>query len=144
MLIPTAKRVGAAIQTLPGVTEMETGIVLAGDALNVTIDPVKASLEGMTTQDISTQVNDYLEGNVATQLTQPLKTVGVRVSLHPSLRRRDQDIAKLPIRASDGHIFPLERAATIVPEAGQPEVHRANLQQTLSVTARIEKRDLGS
>jgi multidrug efflux pump subunit AcrB len=101
-------------------------------------------MEGMTTQDISTQVNDYLEGNVATQLTQPLKTIGVRVSLHPTLRRRDQDIAKLPVRASDGHIFPLERVATIAPEVGQPEVYRANLQQMLAVTARIEKRDLVS
>jgi multidrug efflux pump subunit AcrB len=143
-LIPTAKRVGNAIATIPGVTEMETGVVLAGDALNVTIDPVKASLEGMTTQDVSSQVNDYLSGNVATQLMQPLKTVGVRVSLHPNLRRRDQDVAKLPIRASDGHIFPLERVATIAPEVGQPEVYRANLQQMLAVTARIEKRDLVS
>src|SRR5262249_43418727 len=49
-LIATAKRVGNAIQVIPGVTEMETGVVLAGDALNVMIDPVKASLEGMTTQ----------------------------------------------------------------------------------------------
>jgi CzcA family heavy metal efflux pump len=143
-LIPTAKRVGAAIETIPGVTEMENGIVLAGDALNVTIDPVKASLEGMATQDISNQVNDYLTGNVATQLAQPLKTIGVRVSLHPTLRRRDQDIAKLPIRASDGHIFPLDRVATIAPEVGQPEIYRANLQQMLAVRARIEKRDLGS
>ncbi|HEY6258360.1 MAG TPA: efflux RND transporter permease subunit [Xanthobacteraceae bacterium] len=143
-LIPTAKRVGNAIQVVPGVTEMETGVVLAGDALNVTVDPVKASLEGMTTQDISSQVNDYLNGNVATQLTQPLKTVGVRVWLHPSLRRRDLDIAKLPIRASDGHIFPLDRVATLAPEAGQPEIHRANLQRTVAVTARIEKRDLVS
>jgi CzcA family heavy metal efflux pump len=143
-LIPTAKRVGNAIQTIPGVTEMENGVVLAGDALNVNIDPVKASLEGMTTQDVSSQVNDYLAGNVATQLAQPLKTVGVRVSLHPALRRRDQDVEKLPIRASDGHIFPLERVATITPEVGQPEIFRANLQRMLAVTARIEKRDLVS
>ncbi len=143
-LIPTAKRVGSAIEVIPGVTEMENGVVLAGDALNVTVDPVKASLEGMTTQDISSQVNDYISGNVATQLTQPLKTVGVRVSLAPTLRRRDQDIAKLPIRASDGHIFPLERVATLSTEVGQPEVHRANLQQMIAVTARIEKRDLVS
>ena len=34
--------------------------------------------------------------------------------------------------------------ATIAPEAGQPEIHRANLQRTISVTARIEKRDLVS
>jgi CzcA family heavy metal efflux pump len=143
-LMPTAKRVGSAIAVIPGVTEMQDGVVLAGDALNVTIDPVKASLEGMTTQEISNQVNDYLDGNVATQLSQPLKTVGVRVSLHPTLRRRDQDIAKLPIRASDGHIFPLERVATLAREAGQPEIYRANLQQMLAVTARIENRDLAS
>jgi multidrug efflux pump subunit AcrB len=143
-LIPTAKRVGAAIQVIPGVTEMETGVVLAGDALNVVVDPVRASFEGMAVQDIASQVNDYVSGNVATQLTQPLKQVGVRVWLHPSLRGRDDDIARLPIRASDGHIFPLDRVANIAPEAGQPEIHRANLQQTISVTARIEKRDLGS
>src|SRR6202030_3180174 len=80
----------------------------------------------------------------ATQLTQPLKTVGVRVSLHPDLRRRDEDIAKLPIRPSDGHIFPLESVATLGTEPGRPEVVRANLQQMLAVTARIEKRDLVS
>src|SRR3984893_7003568 len=104
-LIPTAKRVGAAIEVIPGVTEMDNGVVLAGDALNVTIDPVKASLEGMTTQDVSSQVNDYLTGNVATQLTLSLKTGGVQVSLRSSLRRRDMDIAKVPIRCADGHIF---------------------------------------
>jgi CzcA family heavy metal efflux pump len=143
-LIPTAKRVGSAIQVVPGVTEMDNGVVLAGDALNITVDPIKASFEGMAVQDIASQVNDYVNGNVATQLTQPLKQIGVRVWLHPSLRRRDEDIAKLPIRASDGHILPLDRVATIAPEAGQPEIHRSNLQQTISVTARIENRDLGS
>ena len=97
----------------------------------------------MTGQDIASQVNDYLTGNVATQLTEPLKTVGVRVSLHPSMRRRDQDVARLPIRASDGHIFPLDRVADDRPEVGQPEIDRSNLQQTIAVTARIEKRDLG-
>jgi Cu/Ag efflux pump CusA len=107
---------------------MQDGVELAGDAVNVTIDPVRASLEGMTTQDNSNQVNDYLTG----------------VALHPDLRRWDQDVAKLPIRASDGHIFPLDRVATLATEVGQPEVHRANLQQMLAVTARIEKRDLVS
>jgi CzcA family heavy metal efflux pump len=143
-LIPTAKKVGAAIQVVPGVAEMENGVVLAGDALNIVVDPVKASLEGMTTQDISSQINDYMSGNVATQLTQPLKQIGVRVWLDPSLRQRDEDVARLPIRASDGHIFPLQRVATLTTEAGQPEIHRANLQQMIAVTARIEKRDLVS
>src|ERR1700674_398685 len=143
-LIPVATSIGNAIATIPGVVEVNNGIVLAGDALNVTIDPVKASMEGLTTSDISTQVNDYLNGNVATKLAQTLKTVGVRVWLHPSMRRRDEDVAKLPIRASDGHIFPLDRVATLTTETGQPEIKRRNLQQMLAVTARIENRDLVS
>jgi multidrug efflux pump subunit AcrB len=143
-LIPVATSIGNAIATIPGVVEVNNGIVLAGDALNVAIDPVKASMEGMTTSDISSQVNDYLNGNVATKLAQTLKTVGVRVSLDPSMRRRDEDVAKLPIRASDGHIFPLDRVATLTTETGQPEIKRRNLQQMLAVTARIENRDLVS
>ena len=77
-------------------------------------------------------------------MAQTLKTVGVRVWLDPSMRRRDEDVAKLPIRASDGHIFPLDRVATLTTETGQPEIKRRNLQQMLAVTARIENRDLVS
>jgi multidrug efflux pump subunit AcrB len=103
---------------------------------------VKVAMEGMTTAEVSAQVNDYVNGNVATKLAQTLKSVGVRVSLDPSMRRREDDLAKLPIRASDGHLFPLGRVATLTKEIGQPEIKRRNLQQMLAVTARIENRDL--
>jgi multidrug efflux pump subunit AcrB len=89
-------------------------------------------------------VNDYLNGNVATKLAQTLKSVGVRVSLDPSMRRREDDLAQLPIRASDGHLFPLGRIATLTKEIGQPEIKRRNLQQMLAVTARIENRGLAA
>jgi multidrug efflux pump subunit AcrB len=143
-LIAVATKVGDAIAAIPGVVEMNNGIVLAGDALNVTVDPVKASLEGMTTAEVSAQVNDYLNGNVATKLAQTLKSVGVRVSLDPSMHRHEDDLAQLPIRASDGHLVPLGRIATLTKEIGQPEIKRRNLQQMLAVTARIENRDLAS
>jgi CzcA family heavy metal efflux pump len=143
-LIPVATKVGNAIAGIQGVVEMNNGVVLAGDALNVAVDPVKVAMEGMTAADVSGQINDYINGNVATKLAQTLKSVGVRVSLDPSMRRREDDLAKLPIRASDGHLFPLGRVATVTKEIGQPEIKRRNLQQMLAVTARIENRDLAS
>jgi multidrug efflux pump subunit AcrB len=73
-----------------------------------------------------------------------IKTVDVRVMLPEKMRRREQDIIGLPIRATDGHIFPLSRVATVSPETGQPEINRRNLQRTVAVTGRIEGRDLGS
>jgi multidrug efflux pump subunit AcrB len=53
-------------------------------------------------------------------------------------------LADLPIRASDGHIFPLHRVASLVPVTGQPEISRDNLQPMIAVTGRIEGRGMGA
>src|SRR5262249_11680569 len=54
------------------------------------------------------------------------------------------DVANLPIRAPDGHTFPLQRIASITPVSGQPQITRENLQHMVAVTGRLEGRDLGS
>jgi len=61
-----------------------------------------------------------------------------------SFRRNAYDIAELPIRATDGHVFPLRRVATSEVITGQPEITRIDLKQAVAVTGRIEGRDLGS
>jgi multidrug efflux pump subunit AcrB len=60
------------------------------------------------------------------------------------LRKTELDVANLPIRAPDGHIFPLKEIALFVPVVGEPEITRENLQRMVAVTARLEGRDLGS
>lgn len=143
-LIPNARKVAAGIAKIAGVVDVKDGVVLAGDALDIRIDPTKAALEGMDSDAVTRALSEYLGGAVATQMPEPLKLVGVRVWLPPDLRRRDSELARLPIRAPDGHLFPLGRVATIAPQIGQPEIMRDNLQQIVAVTARISGRDLGS
>src|SRR6202521_1771936 len=143
-LIPQALQLKELIEKVQGVVEVKSGVVLAGDALNIKVDPVKAALEGMTAADIGNAVDSYVEGTVATTLPLAIKTVNVRVMLPERLRRREQDIIALPIRAPDGHIFALSRVASVTPEIGQPEIRRRNLQRTVAITGRIEGRDLGS
>jgi multidrug efflux pump subunit AcrB len=143
-LIPQAEQLAELVEKVRGVAEVKSGVVYAGDALNIQVDPVKASLEGMTPADIATAVDAYVEGTVATTLPLEVKTVDVRVMLPEKLRRREQDILNLPIRAQDGHIFPLRRVATVTAETGQPEINRKNLQRTVAVTGEIQGRDLGS
>jgi multidrug efflux pump subunit AcrB len=143
-LIPQALALKELVEKVEGVTEVKSGVVLAGDALNIQVDPVKASLEGMTAADIANAVSSYVGGTVATTLPLAIKTVDVRIMLPEAMRRREQDIIALPIRAPDGHIFPLYRVAKVTPEIGQPEINRRNLQRTVAITGRIEGRDLGS
>jgi len=144
MLIPQAKKVAAAISGIDGVVEVKSGVKLAGDALDLRIDPVRAGIEGVTPDDVSRAVDVALTGSVATQLPQATKTVGVRVRLPDASRLRETALAELPIRAADGHVFPLRRVASVVPVTGQPEISRDNLQPMIAVTGRIEGRGIGA
>ena len=142
-LIPQARKVAAAIQKIPGVVEVKDGVVLAGDGLDVQVDPIKAAFEGVAPDSVAKAVTGALTGTIATSLPQTAKSIGVRVRLPDALRLRDIDLADLPIRAADGHILPLRRVASITPSTGQPEITRDNLQPMIAVTGRIEGQNIG-
>ncbi len=143
-LIPQAEKVAAAIGKIPGVVEVKSGVKLAGDALDLRIDPAQAGMEGVTPEDVTQAVNVALAGTVATQLPQVTKTIGVRVHLPGALGLREAALPALPLRAGDGHVFPLGRVARIVPVTGQPQISRENLQPMIAVTGRIQGRGIGA
>ncbi len=53
------------------------------------------------------------------------------------------DLRALPIRAASGYVR-LDQVASIAYDAGQTEINRDGLRQSVAVTARLENRDLGS
>jgi multidrug efflux pump subunit AcrB len=139
-----AEKVAKAIGGVDGVVEIKSGVQLAGDALNVKIDAARAAFEGMSVDAITQSVNQALSGTVATQLPQLTKSVGVRVWIPDAMALKIPQLARLPIRAPDGHMFPLGRVATLVPVSGQPQISREDLQPMVAVTARIEGRGIGA
>jgi len=143
-LRPQAEKVAALIGKINGVVEVKNGVQLAGDALDVKIDAVRAGVEGVAPVDVQTAINDALTGAVATSLPQATKSVDVRVRLPGATGITQAELAQLPIRATDGHIFPLSRVADIVPVTGQPQISRENLEPMVAVTGRIEGRGIGA
>lgn len=139
-----APRVAAEIAKIDGVVEVKDGIVLAGDALGIQIDRVKAELEGVDPETITGQLTDGLTGVVTTDIQRGPKLIGVRVWLPPASRQTTGDLPTLMLRAPDGHLFPLDRVATIQSIIGQPEITRDNLKRMVAVTGRISGRDMGS
>ena len=139
-----AEKVAARIGRIDGVVEVKSGLQLAGDALDVKIDSVRAGFEGAAPADVETALNDALTGAVVTSLPQANKVVDVRVRLPNALTLTEDELAHLPIRATDGHIFPLGRVADIVRVTGQPQIARENLEPLVAVTGRIEGRGIGS
>jgi multidrug efflux pump subunit AcrB len=144
LLIKLGPSVAAAIGKIPGVVDVKPGIVLAGDALNIQVDRVKASLEGVDPDTITQMVSNYLSGVVTTQIQSGSKMIGVRAWIPHKLRATQQSVEELRLRAADGHLFPLKRVATLTALTGQPEITRDDLKQMVAVTGRISGRDIGS
>ncbi|MDB4989188.1 MAG: transporter, partial [Myxococcaceae bacterium] len=143
--LPTsAAALATAIGKIDGVVDVLPGIVLAGDALRLEIDGVRAALEGMDPSTISDATLAQLDGEVATNVQQDPKMVGVRVWVPGASRKTIRDVQHLSIRAPDGHLFPLSRVATVSRVAGEPQITRDDLRQMVAVTGRISGRDMGS
>lgn len=144
LLDSLAPRVADTISKIPGIVEVNNGVIPAGDALNVSVDRVKASLEGADPEAVTRNIEDLLTGNIATTVQNGPKLINVRVWIPGQRRQSSRDIANLQLRAPDGHLFPLRRVATFSALSGQPEITREDLRRMCAVTARISGRDLGS
>ncbi len=137
-------KVAEAIKKVPGVAEVNDGIVLAGDALNIKIDRVRASLEGVDPESVTQALHEILSGAVTTQIQRGPKMVGVRVWVPERMRETVWSVRHLRLRAPDGHLFPIGRIASVTALTGQPQIMRDDLKRMIAVTGRISGRDMGS
>jgi CzcA family heavy metal efflux pump len=146
VLTELAPKVAEALKHIDGVPgdEVKDGLVIAGDAIEITVDREKAALEGVDPETVTGMVTAHLEGLVATQVPRGPKMVGLRVWTPKSDRATDLALPEIPLKAADGHILPLSRVATLVHVTGQPQIMRDDLRRMVAVTGRIEGRDMGS
>jgi multidrug efflux pump subunit AcrB len=144
LLEELAPKVARSIEGVEGVVDVADGIRLAGDALDITVDRQRAALEGVSPEEITKMVQDYVEGAVTTQVQSGPKMIGVRVWVPSEQRDAAMDIEALMLRAPDGHLVPLGRVATVSTITGQPQITREDLKQMVAVTGRITGRDMGS
>lgn len=143
-LYALAPTIAARLATVPGVVDVQDGVVLAGDALRIRVDRDRAALEGVDPSAVAQMLTDLVSGAVATSLPRGDKMIDVRVWIPPDARASVRDLGLLLLRAPDGHRFPVRRIASIERVSGQPQIMREDLKRMAAVTGRISGRDLGS
>ena len=139
-----APDVASAIEKIPGVVDVNDGVILAGDAIDIRVDRDKAALEGIAPDTVTQFLDSQVTGVVTTEVQEGPKMVGVRVWAPADVRDTTRALLALRMRAPDGHLVPLERIATIRTLTGQPEIDREDLKRMVAVTGRISGRDMGS
>lgn len=139
-----APHVAAAIKQIDGVVDVNDGVLLAGDALEIHVNPHQAALEGLNPRSVKDQLTTLLHGNVTTKVQHGVNMLGLRVWTPGTGRSTIPEIKKLQLRAPDGHLVPIQRIASIDAVSGQPQITRDDLKRMVAVTGRISGRDMGS
>jgi len=140
----TATEIAAVIGKVDGVVDVFNGVVVSGPAVTFQIDPQRAAMYGVTAADVNESMTTALGGDVVSNVIEHGRATGVRVLLGGP-RPQLEDLRALPIKSPSSNSYVrIDQIATINYDPGQTEIGREGLRQAVSVTARLEGRDLGS
>jgi CzcA family heavy metal efflux pump len=140
-------RVGAAIEKIPGVVDVENGIenTISGPATSFQVNPAAASRLGFTPAEVSEDATAILDG---VEVPGPLIAGGrpypIRIRLSQEHRASLDDLSNTPFNSASGHIATLGSLAEVEQLPPQNEIRRENLQRMAVVTGRLEGSDLGT
>ncbi len=130
-----AARIASALQMSPYATDVRVSDAGVGPRLDVAIDPAKAALLRVSADDAAQTARIGTGGALATRVRSPSGLTDVLVRSDAS-RRGDLDAAmRLPVRAADGRLVPLEDLSVVQATTEPNIIERENGERVVSVTA---------
>ena len=142
-----APRVADTIGKVDGVVDILNGIdnTISNPATVFNVDPVVASRAGFTPEEVAIDASAILEGEpAATPVISQDKAFTIRVRYPMANRSSLQAMGNTLLNSTSGRTATLGTLANVTELPGQTEIRRENLQRDVTVTARLEGRDLGS
>jgi len=142
-----APKIADGIQKIPGVVDVLNGIdnTISGPAVTFQVDPQIAARAGFTPEEIATDASAILGGEPApTPLITNDRAYTIRVRFPQNNRASLEAIKNTLLVSSTGRTATLGSLATVTKLPGQTEIRRENLQRDVTITGRLEGRDLGS
>jgi CzcA family heavy metal efflux pump len=139
-----AKQIEQWLPKVRGVVDIVNRTVAIGPAINFRVDPEKAQRAGFRIQDVADLQEAILDGTLASNMIVGERLIGIRVRYPVEYRNSTEKLKELILTSPTGASVPLGGIAHIETEEEQTEIRRENLRNISMVTARLEKRDLGS
>lgn len=143
VLEQVADTVGAKLQKIPGIVDFK-GLQKGNPEIVFHVDPTLAGRAGLTADQVTAQVSAGLLGITETQLREADRTVDIRVRFPDSFRYNYANVQQFPIVTPSKQIVPLSSLAKVDQVNGEAELQRENQRLMVTLTARLENRDLGS
>ncbi|MBV8709865.1 MAG: efflux RND transporter permease subunit [Acidobacteriaceae bacterium] len=142
-----APKVGDAIKSISGVTDVKNGIenTISGPAITFTIDQGVTARAGFTPQEVELDASAIFQGEPSTvPVIVNNRPYTLRVTFPPETRASLDAIQNTLLVSSTGKAATLGTLATVRNDPGQMEIRRENLQRNVTVTGRLEGLSLGT
>jgi CzcA family heavy metal efflux pump len=138
-----AAEIAEVIEKIPGVVDVDDGLIVAGPSLRLRTNVAEAARSGLTPKALGAEIQTTKLGTVSSYLLRGDRTYNVRVLASLNAHERQRRLATLPIRSPTGATVTVRDLAQIEHEAGILEMHRENLRQLVAVSARFSGLDMG-
>jgi multidrug efflux pump subunit AcrB len=144
LLKAKARQVQEDIEDIPGIVDVNNGLIYTGPSLSFRIRTAAAQRYGFSAATIGDALNTAMLGKIPATVLEGDRVVNIRVKASPADIDRITKLQNLPLRASDGTLIRLADVADLIETPRELELHRDGLRQIDPVTASLQDRDLGS
>ncbi len=143
LLKSKAAEIARTIEEIPGVVDVNDGLVVAGPTMRLRTNVAEAARVGLTPRSLGQEIQATMLGTVSSYVLKGDRIYNVRVLASPASHDREQSLASMPLRTLSGANLAVQDVASIEREPGILEMHREDLRQLVSVSARFENIDMG-
>ena len=143
-LLRVSEEVKALVETIDGVSSVETSAGKTVPQANIVIDRTKASNYGITAASIGSAISNAVTGKVATSYKVDGTEIDVRIMNSGDSVERLNDIKSLTVTSATGVNVPLAEITDIVIEDGASSITRSNQTRYISISGEINNRDTSS
>jgi len=143
LLKTLASEIAQTIEQIPGVVDVNNGLIVAGPTMRLKTNIAEAARTGLTPRALGSEIQATMIGTVSSYVLRGDRIYNVRVMAAPGSHASQQDLATMPLRTISGANLTVQDVAKIEHEPGILEMHREDLRQLVAVSARFENIDMG-
>jgi HAE1 family hydrophobic/amphiphilic exporter-1 len=135
-----AEEVKAELRTLPGVYNVEDNVPQGPRELRVSLDEHRASIHGLTFQEVGAALLAANEGLVPSTFKDPSsdEDVDIRVMLRPEQRHNIADLMDLEIRTPEGYLVKIEDVARLALDRGYSRLYHYDSERSVVVYGAVD------
>jgi CzcA family heavy metal efflux pump len=139
-----AAQIATEIENVPGVVDVNDGLIVAGPSLQYRVRQAAAARAGLDAEQIGGDLETAMLGSPASYILEGDRIKPVRILLSREQSAYKQHIGEMPVRSTLGTQVTLDDVAAADLRPGLLERHREDLRELIAVSGRLSGRDLGS